>query len=292
MSLQDDIHAVLDKLSNNEGDQLGIDEAWIKSAGEKVGQVVEAALTRQFTRRDEDFRLRMSNIDKPLCQLQMAKSGAVPERKDYNFVMRMLHGDIIESIMDLILEIAQANITGGKTKVKLELDGTTIKGENDIEIDNKVYDIKSSAPFSFDRKWKKGIDGLKSEDPFGYIGQLVGYSEAQGMDTGGWIVVCKSTGQVVVVEADFSDEEKATVLARLQKNATAIKDDWQFSRCFEPVDDFFNRKYTNSKKLPMSCGFCDFKQTCWPNAKLLPSPKSKAKEPPKAWYTRYDGVDL
>ena len=288
MKLQAKIHAVMEKLSNNEGDTLEIDDAWIEKAGEDL----KASLRRQFTRRDDEFRLRASNMGKSLCQLQMANNGAVPERKDYNFIMRMLHGDAIEVIMDLLLKIAQANITGGKSKIALDLGDTIIKGEDDIHIDNKVYDIKSSAPYSFDLKWKKGLDALKSDDPFGYIGQLVGYSVAQDLDTGGWIVVCKSTGQVVVVDADFSDAEKSKVIADIKMKATALKDGWAFERCFEPVDDFFNRKFTNSKKLGMNCSFCDFKQTCWPKAQLLPQPRSKAKEPKMNWYVQYEGVEL
>tara|TARA_R100000951_G_scaffold83718_1_gene71441 strand:+ start:41 stop:910 length:870 start_codon:yes stop_codon:yes gene_type:complete len=289
MSLQSDIHKVLDQLSNNEGDTLNIDDSWIEDAGEAF----KDALRRQFAKReDEDFRLRMSNIGKPLCQLQMAKSGAKKGRKDYNFIMRMLHGDAVECIMDVILKIAKTNITGSKDKVALELEGTTVKGEDDVEIDNKVYDIKTCSPFAFDRKWKLGLPALKANDDFGYVGQLIGYSEAKSKKAGGWIVVCKSTGQVLVMDADFSNEEKDTVLQDMQMKATALKEDWSFDRCFEPVDDFFNKKFTGSKKLPISCSWCDFKESCWPNAKLLPQPKSRAKEPKKNWYVQYEGVEL
>lgn len=289
MSLQADIHKVLETLSNNEGDTLDIDDSWIEDAGEAF----KDALRRQFTKReDEDFRLRMSNIGKPLCQLQMAKSGAKKERKDYSFIMRMLHGDAVECIMDVILKIAKANITGSKDKVVLELEGTAVKGEDDVEIDNKVYDIKSCSPYAFERKWKMGLPALKANDDFGYVGQLVGYSQAKSKKAGGWIVVCKSTGQVLVMDAAFSEDEKDTVLQDMQMKATALKEDWSFDRGFEPVDDFFNKKYTGSKKLPASCSWCDFKKSCWPKARLLPQPMSKAKEPKKSWYVQYEGVEL
>jgi len=288
VTLQQDIHSVLDKLSNNESGQLTIDDSWIEEAGEGL----KDALRRQFSRREEDFRLRMSNVGRQLCQLQKAKEGAEQERKDYNFVMRMLHGDAVEVIMDVILKIAKANITGGKSKVELDLNGTIVKGEDDVEIDNKVYDIKTASPFAFEHKWSKGIDALKASDDFGYIGQLVGYSEAQGMEAGGWIVVCKSTGKVIVMEADFTPEDKERVLSEMTMKANALKEDWVFERGFEPVDDFFNRKFTGSKKLSMSCNFCDYKKSCWPTAQLLPQPRSKAKEPRKNWYVQYEGVEF
>ena len=288
MSLQDQIHEVLDHLSNNEGNKLDIEDSWIEEAGEAF----KAALRRQLTRQEEDFRLRMSNIGRPLCQLQMAKQGAVQERKPYNHIVRMMHGDAIECIMDVILRIAKANITGGKSKVEFDLGGHTIKGEDDVEIDNKVYDIKSASPFAFEHKWKKGLTALKENDDFGYVGQLIGYSDGQGLKTGGWIVVCKSSGQVLVMDAAFSDEEKQAIKSEMEMKVNAINQDWAFKRCFEPEDDFFNKKFTGSKKLPMSCNFCDFKKSCWPNAKLLPQPMSKAKEPKQNWYVTYQGKDL
>ena len=288
MGLQEQIHTVLDHLSNNESDKLTIEDSWIEEAGEAFKE----ALRRQFTRQDEDFRLRMSNIGRPLCQLQMGKSGATTDRKPYNFIMRMLHGDAIECIMDVVLRIAGANITGGKSKVEFDLNGHKIKGEDDVEIDGKVYDIKSASPAAFERKWKYGIDALKKDDGFGYIGQLVGYSEGQGKPAGGWIVVCKSSGEVAVVDAELSKAELKRIKGDLAMKATAVNEDWSFERCFEPEDDFFNKKYTGSKKLPFSCNYCDYRPSCWPNAQYLPQPKSKAKEPRKHWYVQYEGKEL
>jgi len=288
MSLERDIHAVLEKLSNNESDQLTVKDEWIEKAGEDFKE----ALRRQIGRQKSDFRLRASNIGRSLCQLQMGASGATEERKSYNFVMRMLHGDAVECIMDLVLKIAGANITGGKSKVEMKLKDAVIKGEDDVEIDNKVYDIKTCSPFAYQMKWKKGLDALKEQDDFGYIGQLVLYAEAQNMDTGGWIVVDKSSGEVLVLDAAFTDQEKQVVISDMNMKATAIAENWEFERCFEPVEDFFNRKYTNSKKLCMSCTFCDFKQACWPKAKLLPQPRSKAKEPKLNWYVQYEGEEF
>lgn len=288
MSLQDKIHEVMDKLSNGEGDDLTIDDAWIEESGEAF----KDALRRQFTKRDDTFRMRMSNVGKPLCQLQMGKAGAAKSRKDYNFIGRMLLGDATECITDVILQIAGANITGGKSKVTLELGDHKINGENDVEIDNKVYDIKSSAPFAFDTKWRKGYEALRAKDDFGYVAQLNGYAEAGKIGTGGWIVTNKSTGEILVIEAEDTAEERATVLADIKMKADALEQNWAFRRCFEPQDDFFNKKFTDSKKLPMSCVFCDFRGACWPKAKLMNKSGSKAKEPPKHWYTRFEGVDL
>lgn len=285
MKLESQIHGVLEKLSNNESDKLTVKDEWIEEAGEAF----KDALRRQFTRQDEGFRLRMSNVGRPLCQLQQAKKKAKQERKSYNFIMRMLLGDAVESIMDVVLKIAGANITSSKDKVDLKIEKHSIKGETDLSIDGKVWDIKSSSSYAFDHKWKKGFPALQDDDAFGYVGQLIGYSEGLKKKPGGWIVVNKNNGEVLCMEAKVNKSQKQAVLDQMKMKADALDDGWKFRRCFRPEDDFFNRKYTNSKKLPMSCVFCDFRSSCWPNAKLLPQPKSKAKEPRKNWYVQYEG---
>ena len=56
--LQSKLDATNDKLSNDEFDGLTIEDAWIEEAGEEF----KAALRKQLTPQDRDFRLRMSNI--------------------------------------------------------------------------------------------------------------------------------------------------------------------------------------------------------------------------------------
>jgi len=284
--LEAKIHQVMERLANNESDQLEIKKEWIDEAVEMVREGLE----RQLFREQEPFRVRMSNISKPTCQLQMEKAGKPKTRMPYNHIMRMMHGDMIEAIMQLVLRISGANITGGKNKVTLNVAGTEVRGEDDIEIDHKVFDTKSASPWAFGNKWSKGFAGLQESDDFGYIGQLVGYSAAQNKEPGGWIVVDKSSGQVKVVEADLKKRDIKKILGNM---STAVKSlDGEFKRCFEPEDELFRRKPTGSKRLSATCGFCSFLGSCWPNAQYLPQTGSQAKEPRHYWYTEYEGKEL
>lgn len=278
--LEAQLHMVLDKLSNDEFDGLTIDDAWIEEAGEEF----KAALRKQLTPQDRSFRLRMSNIGKPLCQLQHAAMGSEKKRKPYSFKIQMMIGDAVESITNIMLKIAGANITGGKNQVEMTLGETTVKGEDDIEIDHKIYDVKSCSPWAFDNKWSKGYHGLKESDDFGYVGQLTGYAQAQGKELGGWIVVNKSDGRVAVVEADVSDEEKSMNLFMMQFTADQIKKATPLNRQYEPIVDTFRGKPTGLMRLPKSCEFCDFTQACYPKAKYMAHPKSEAKKPPMYWF--------
>lgn len=277
--LQDKIHATLDKLSNDEFDGLTIDDAWIEEAGEEFKQ----ALRKQLTPHDRDFRLRMSNIGKPLCQLQHGAMGTEKKRKSYNFKVQMMIGDAVECITNILLKVAGANITGGKNLVEMDVGSVTVKGEDDIEIDHKIYDVKSCSPWAFDNKWSKGYAGLKQDDAFGYIGQLTGYAQAQNKELGGWIVVNKSNGCVAVVEADVSEAEKDLNLFNMKDTARKVNDGTPLERQYEPIPDKFRGKPTGMKRLPPNCGFCDYTASCWPNAKYKDHPMSEARTPPKYW---------
>lgn len=279
--LEASIRYALEKLSNDEGEDLVVDDTWIEEAGEQF----KDTLRRQFRRQPEDFRLRMSNIGRPVCQLQMAKAGAEAKRKPYNHIVRMIHGDIFECVMDVILKIAKANITGGKNKVELELAGQTIKGEDDIHIDNKVWDIKSASPWAYEHKWSRGYEGLKKDDSFGYIGQLVGYAKAQGVEPGGWIVGNKSTGEIMVVPMAATPGEIDLTMMEMNRTVAAVSNDMPLQRQYDAIPDTFSGKPTGLRRLdPKTCGFCDFVQACWPNAVYKKHPNSLAKNPPSYWF--------
>ena len=61
---------------------------------------IEVALNKQFVeKRGEEFRLRMSNIGRPYCQLWFDKNkpeSALPPSA--NFIIMMLIGDIFEAV--------------------------------------------------------------------------------------------------------------------------------------------------------------------------------------------------
>lgn len=278
--IEPQIHLALDNISNNQFDKVTIDDRWIDEAGEAL----KGVLRKQLSPRDGNFSLRMSNFGKPLCQLQMQAKGAPATRKPYNFIMVMLLGDCVEIITDLMLKIAKVNVTSRSDAVELQVDDTVIKGTDDISIDHRVFDIKSASPWSFSNKWSQGYEFLKDHDDFGYVSQLHGYASAKGQEPGGWIVVCKSTGAVKVVECDASVDERKEISERIKTNVKSITTNAPFQRCFEPVEDKWRGRPTGRKRLGKTCEFCDFKAQCWPTAEFKAHPDSAAKNPPQYWY--------
>lgn len=279
--LETKLRMTLDKLSN--GEDVPFDDQWIEEAGE----MFKEGLRKQLSGREDGFRLRMSNIGRPVCQLQMEKAGEERSRMPYNHIVRMMLGDAIEAIMEVLLRASGANITGGKSVAELDIAGEKIKGEDDIEIDGKVYDTKSASPWAYDNKWNDGWHGVYKDDNFGYTAQLLGYSRGLNKEPGGWIVVNKSTGEVRVVEFDMPSSTVNEVLEGVESTITAVTQDEPFSRCFEPQDEYFRGKKTGSKRLNTTCTFCPYMNKCWPEAKLKPQTQSKAKSPRHYWYTEY-----
>lgn len=276
----------MEKASN--GEDLGVTKEQMDEVVAKATKEFEEGLRRQLGRGRDKFRMRMSNIGRPLCQLQMEKSGAERARLPANHIVRMMIGDAVEIYITALLRITGANITGGKDKVSWDIGGTTILGESDIDFDGAVWDIKSASPWAYKNKWAKGYQALAEEDSFGYIGQLYGYSEGQGKDMGGWVVADKSSGEVTFVEAAPSHQDLDDIHDGITDRIQKVNSDAPFERCFEPVDEYFNRKPTGNKRLGTQCSFCDFKHACWKDLKYKPQAQSKAKSPRHYWYTEYE----
>jgi hypothetical protein len=238
---------------------------------------VKVALEKQLVdSRNPDFRLRMSNIGRSYCQLWFDKNA--PEKKlpfPNSFLINMILGDLVEAIMKGILTESGVVWKDGE-HLKLNIGKHTINGTPDLIIDGAVWDIKSCSPWAYANKW---IDfaKLKEGDPFGYIGQLVGYSRALDLKAGGWIVINKANGQFKFITADGIDMEAE--LAILEEVCDKITDNAEFERCYKPIEESFRKVKTGNLILGIECGFCQHKYSCWDTLVEKPSIPSKAKVP-------------
>jgi len=248
----------------------------------QIGTDVMDAMRRQFgggNKRDE-FRLRMSNIGKPTCQLWFAKNKpetALP--KPTTFVMNMLLGDIVEAAFKGIIKEAGVPYEDKDNFVTLELGGETIKGSYDLVMDGALDDVKSASDWSYRNKFES-YKTLADSDPFGYVGQLAGYTKATGKKVGGWWVVNKANGNIKYVPADglVLDDE----IAKLEETVKTINDN-KFERCFEPVPETFRGKESGNMILNSNCKFCDYRFACF-DIDEQPSKVSQAKTLPVVAY--------
>lgn len=249
---------------------------------EQVSSDIAESLHRQFGsgKKRGDFKLRMSNVGRPTCQLWYEKNKpevALP--MPTTFIMNMMLGDIVEAVFKGLLREAGVRYEEPE-HVTLELDGTSINGTYDIVVDGAVDDVKSASNWSYTNKFES-YDKLASGDSFGYVGQLAGYAKASGKDVGGWWVVNKANGQFKYVPASGLDLD--TEIAKIQATADTVKEN-KFERCFEPVPETFRGKETGNKVLNDGCRFCSFRMDCWDNLTERPAVMSKAKVPPTVSY--------
>lgn len=253
---------------------------------EQVAVDIKDALNRQFnTKRDEKFRLRMSNIGRPSCQLWFEKNKpetALP--KPTTFIMNMMIGDIVEAVFKAILRESNVKFENSED-VTLEIDEkTTISGSYDLVINDAVDDIKSASDWSYKYKFDS-YETLHSGDSFGYVGQLAGYAQASNKKAGGWWVVNKANGQFKYVPAHIDMEKE---LDKVKKNIKAVDSD-ELVRCFEPEPEMFRGKPTGNMVLNKNCTFCSYRQSCWENLRELPAQMSQAKEPKMVQYVKLKG---
>ena len=261
-------------MTNAANGKSSISEDTIK----QVADDIAAALKRQFgggNKRDE-FRLRMSNVGRPTCQLWFQKNQ--PEKAlplPTTFVMNMMLGDIVEAVFKGLLKEAGVDYEDNK-EVTLEVDDdTSINGTYDIVIDGAVDDIKSASSWSYRNKFDS-YDTLASHDSFGYVGQLAGYAKASGKRAGGWWVVNKANGEFKYVPATNLDLDEE--ITKIKDTAQTVKDN-TFKRCFDAVPEKFRGKETGNTVLNENCIFCSYRFACWPTLEERPAVKSQAKEP-------------
>ena len=250
---------------------------------QQIGKDVMDSVRRQFgggNKRDE-FRLRMSNIGKPTCQLWFAKNK--PEKalpKPTTFVMNMLLGDIVEAAFKGIITEAGVAYEDEDNFVQLELNEDTIHGSYDLIMDGALDDVKSASDWSYRNKFES-YDTLSKGDSFGYIGQLAGYAKATGKKVGGWWVVNKANGNIKYVPADGLDLD--TEIAKIQDTVDTVNKN-EFERCFNPVPETFRGKPSGNTILNPNCKFCDFRFECFPELQELQSKVSQARVKPTVSY--------
>jgi hypothetical protein len=258
------------------------DSAMTEETIQQVSTDVADALRRQFGsgKSRGDFRIRMSNVGRPTCQLWYEKNKpevALP--MPTNFMMNMMIGDIVEAVFKGLLKEAGVKYNDSE-KVTLNLGTTSINGSYDIVIDDAVDDIKSASDWSYRNKFES-YDTLAAGDGFGYIGQLAGYAKASGKRAGGWWVVNKANGHFKYVPASGLDMDAE--LAKIEGTVKTVEEN-KFERCFEPVPETFRGKSTGNKVLNNGCKFCSYRFDCWTDLTERPAVMSQAKNPPTVSY--------
>ena len=232
---------------------------------EDIGAVT---LSRLGTPKEERKpTLRMSNIGTP-CTRKLWYSLNRPETGEElrpATLLKFMYGDMLESLILSLAEAAGHKVEGKQTV----LDCYGIKGSRDAVIDGVTIDVKSASTRAMD---KFRSNGLRSDDPFGYLRQLTGYVHGAKDDplvkdkTGGaFLVVDKQHGHIVLDYYDLSKE-----LGNMEEYVNRIKEKTAKDSKLP------NRKFkteaegkSGNRKLGINCSYCDFKQSCYPDLRTF-----------------------
>ena len=263
------------------------------SVVEEFARDCQEALEKQFSRNPE-WRIRMSGLGRPLCQQIQGRDGK-DEEMTYNALLRFLIGDLVECAVMAVLKGAGVNIVEAQTACHLDIGGEPVQGTLDLVIDDpvdgvKVWDVKSASPYSYTQKFGKGYEGIKQDDPFGYLVQGHLYAEAKGMDFGGWIVVDKSSGEIQFVQApDDQEADRDEYLSQAGRAVEALMSNFTYKKPpMEPEVEEYTlngvKHQTGNKLLNKNCTFCGYRKHCWPKAVQHEKITSRARNKPVVWY--------
>lgn len=174
------------------------------------------------------------------------------------------YGDLLEVLVLALAQAAGHRVEGMQDQVNLG----GIKGHRDAVIDGVTVDVKSASKYSFE-KFKS--HNLREDDPFGYISQLSSYVAAGKTDPlvkdktrGAFLVVQKDRFKLCLDEYDFSEEidnKEQEIVNVKAMVAGPIPEDR-----IPPVPQ---SKTSSNTKLSTTCGYCDFRKVCWPEARTF-----------------------
>lgn len=249
-TLIQDIYSNLEGLSS--GEALNISEEELDLT---LARMKESILAWSKPRQaDNNFRLRMSNIGRPLRQLWYeSKSPSDFRAISGSTQIKFLYGHILEEIVLMLVRMAGHEVTSEQK----EIDVSGVKGHMDCKINGEVVDVKTASKFAF-TKFKNG--SLADNDPFGYLAQLSGYETAEDTSHGGFLVINKESGELCLFRPD--DLEKPNIKQKIKKVKAAIAVDTPPERCYDPIPE--GKK--GNMKLPSGCAYCPYKFECYSDA--------------------------
>jgi CRISPR/Cas system-associated exonuclease Cas4 (RecB family) len=240
---------------------------WSETIAKSLGDNIATTANMRFSKPQEPRGyLSLSSIGTP-CKRKLwyrINKPTFAEPLGAHMLLKFFFGDMIEELVLAIVKASGHSVAGEQTRMNVH----GIRGHRDCVIDGMTVDVKSASPYSF-KKFAEG--NLREDDPFGYISQLSSYVYAGKDDPlvtdknrGAFLVIDKVNGYICLDMYDFTEELKTKeeeMLAAKELVAGEIPADR-----IPPVPQ---SKTSPNTKLAMSCGFCEFRKVCWPEARTF-----------------------
>ena len=245
-----DIYSQLQDLSN--GDPLPLTDEQIDETTDKIKEALKSWARPE--QRNSEFTLRMSNIGKPARQLWFEKNDEnLKTDIDAPTQIKFLYGHILEEIVLMLVRMSGNKVSDEQKEVNVK----GISGHMDCKINGEVVDIKTASKFAFN-KFKN--NRLAEDDPFGYLGQLSAYEEAEGTNNGGFLVINKESGELCMHIPE--QENKINIPEKINNIIPSLDLDSAPELCYNPIPDGSK----GNMKLPKPCAWCKYKHECHKDA--------------------------
>jgi len=261
-TLVDDIYEVL------KGDRP---DSWSPDVAERFTKAMSNTMDHRLNPPDYNKRgdgkqnLRMSSIGQACARkLYYNINGHKTEELDGPTYMKFMYGDVVEEVLLGLADASGHKVEGQQDEMNL----FGIKGHRDAVIDGMLVDVKSASSFGF-KKFAK--NGVKEDDPFGYITQLSCYLKARQDDPlvtnkkeAAFLVMDKVTGKLCLdvynLESEMEElESKVTYRKKM------VKKDKPPSRSFTDKPE----GASGNRTLGLQCSYCGYKQECWPGVRTF-----------------------
>jgi len=224
-----------------------------KAAEDFAHKVKQHVLDRVYTERSKKQKnnLRLSQVGKPARQVWYDIKGHHHEGEPSGpLQIKFLYGNILEELLVFLSVLSGHKVVEKQKKVTLE----GVVGHKDCRIDGMTVDIKSASSHAF-KKFENGT--LSEDDPFGYIGQLSAYAQAEGEDEAAFLAIDKQRGTLALTFLHEMEMENAPKKISLLKNY--LEYDNPPPRCYPEVPE----GSSGNRKLAIGCVFCPYKLDCW-----------------------------
>jgi hypothetical protein len=257
-TLADDVYAILGK-----GVATPSDEQLLE-LGKAIAQHVKRALEVQ----EPGPSVRPSNLG-----IKCDRKPWYNEHGDHSkketiqpyALIKFLLGHVYEEIGLFLIEQAGHEVKQRQRKVNV----LGVEGSLDAVIDGVVSDVKTASGYGM-RKFKN--NGLREDDPFGYMMQINTYAEGLKDDPDvrdrsrvAFIAFDKESGRIVVDQYNRTDEDRALVGEAIARKQSAV------ARSTPPERGHSSRHdgASGNMALGTECSYCEWKKECWPGVRTF-----------------------
>lgn len=234
---------------------------------DELGKVIAYHVAEAFKKYDPAGRkgmLRASRIGSHCDRKQWYDTNTPEDAEDLEPHVRFkfLYGNILEEIVLFLAE--EAGHTVAKRQAEVEVDG--VLGHIDGIIDGTLIDVKSANSRGMHKFYN---NGLRSDDPFGYIPQIEFYHEGLQNDEAlqdktryGFLAVDKETGRLHLDVYQAPEGAGSKTRKRIDRAKTVVSGSEPPIRGHMPIPD----GSSGNLSLSLPCRYCAHKHECWKDA--------------------------